>query len=133
MIREAVSEKFDVPYGVPQGSCLVPLLFTIYASKLSDVIEKHLPISHYYADDTPLYIAFRRTEERGESDAVIAMERCVEDIRLWMSEDKLIINPDKTEFLLIGTRQQIAKINLSHITVSATDIAPPPPNLLLRI
>jgi hypothetical protein len=95
-IRGTVSEKFDVPHGVPQGSCLGPLLFTIYASKLFDVIEKHLPISHCYADDTQLYIAFSPTEERGESDAVIAMERCIEDIRVWMSEDKLIMNADKT-------------------------------------
>ena len=125
-IRGTVSEKFDVPHGVPQGSCLGPLLFTIYASKLFDVIEKHLPISHCYADDTQLYIAFSPTEERGESDAVIAMERCIEDIRVWMSKDKLIMNADKTEFLLIGTRQQLAKVNLSHITVGAMDIAPQP-------
>ncbi|CAB3982917.1 Hypothetical predicted protein [Paramuricea clavata] len=51
VIRGTVSEKFDVLHGVPQGSCLGPLLFTIHASKLFDVIEKHLPISHCYADD----------------------------------------------------------------------------------
>jgi hypothetical protein len=43
-----------------------------------------------------------------------------------MSKDKLIMNADKTEFLLIGTRQQLAKVNLSHITVGAMDIAPQP-------
>jgi hypothetical protein len=121
-IHGTVSEKFHVPH----GSCLGPLLLTIFASKLFDVIEKHLPISHCYADDTQLYIAFSPTEERGESDAVIAMERCIEDIRVWMSEDKLIMNADKTEFLLIGTRQQLAKVNLSHIMVRAMDIAPQP-------
>ena len=127
VIRGTVSAKFDAPRGVPQGSCLGPLLFIIYASKLFDVIEKHLPVSHCYADDTQLYIAFCPTEERGESDAVYAMERCIEeDIRIWMSEDKMVMNAEKTEFLLIGTRQQLAKINLSHITVGATDIVPQP-------
>ena len=80
LIRGNVSEKLDVPHGVPQGSCLGPLLFTMYASKLFDVIEKHLPVLHCYADDTQLYIAFSPTEETGESDAVSAMEHCIEDI-----------------------------------------------------
>ena len=122
VIRGTVSEKFDVP----QGSCLGPLLFIIYASKLFGVIEKHLLVSHCYADDTQLYIAFSPTEERGESNAVYAMERCIEDISIWMSKDKMVMNAEKTEFLLISTRQQLAKINLSHITVGAMDIVPQP-------
>ena len=44
--------------------------------------------------------------------------KCVEVLRNWMIKDKLMINDDKTEFLLIGTRQQPAKINTAcSITV----------------
>lgn len=63
VIRGNVSEKFDVLHGVPQGYCLGPLLFTMYASKMFDVIEKHLPVSHCYAGDTQLYITFSPTEK----------------------------------------------------------------------
>jgi len=35
--------------------------------------------------------------------AVCSMEACVEDLRRWMIKDKLMLNDDKTEFVLIGT------------------------------
>ena len=54
-----VSDKFQLTHGVPQGSCLGPLLFTLYVSKLFDTIKGHLPHVHTYADDTQLYLAFK--------------------------------------------------------------------------
>ena len=57
-INESYSDSFDVRYGVPQGSCLWPLLFTMYAGKLFEVIETHLPDVLAYADDTQLYLSF---------------------------------------------------------------------------
>ena len=67
----AVSDKFDLRYGVPQGSCLGPLLFTIYGSTMFDVVEKHLPTVHCYADDSQLYIS-----HSGQADAVASIEHC---------------------------------------------------------
>ena len=109
-VRGTVSDKFDLRYGVPQGSCLGPLLFTVYASALFDVLEKHLPNVHCYADDSQLYISFSPKAHSGQADAVASIEHCIQDIRQWMSQDKLVMNDAKTELLLIGTRQQLGKI-----------------------
>ena len=44
-----------------------------------------------------------------------AMQNCIKDIHLWMEHDKLLLNEEKTEFLIVGTRQQLAKVNIAHI------------------
>ena len=85
---QALSEKFELSYGVPQGSCLGPLLYTIYASELLDIIEKHLPDAHTYANDTQLYLSFKPAATSSQDDAIAAIEACIKDIRAWMSRNK---------------------------------------------
>ena len=58
-IKKTLSQPFDLKWGVPQGSCLRPLLFTIYTQNLFPILESHLPTSYTYADDTPInYLVF---------------------------------------------------------------------------
>ena len=49
-----LSDSFPLAQGVPQGSCLGPLLLTVYTSELFDIVGRHLPSVHSYADDTQL-------------------------------------------------------------------------------
>ena len=124
-IDGVLSSNFNLKFGVPQGSCLGPLLFSLYASKLFKIVESHLPNSHCYADDTQLYIAFRSGNDLEETAAITAMESCIADVSRWMHSDKLKLNSDKTECLLIGTRQQLQKVsNISTLSVGDSQIAP---------
>ena len=44
------------------GSCLGPLLFVLYFSKLFEITGCYLPNVHVYADDTQLYISISRSK-----------------------------------------------------------------------
>ena len=124
MVQGNLSQSLILDFGVPQGSCLGPLLFTIYASKLFDVIKGHLPTVHCYADDTQLYVSFSPNKNTGQYEAVNAIQHCVDDIRNWMTNDKLLLNDEKTEFLMIGTKPQRAKVNIDHILIGDSVIRP---------
>ena len=52
------------------------------------------------------------------------MERCIEDIRHWMVSDRFLLNDDKTEFLLIGTRQQLNRVESLPLRVGTMDMEP---------
>ena len=130
LVRGYLSKKFELNCGVSHGSCLGPLLFTIYTSSLLEVVEKYLPSVHCYADDTQLYVSFHpadETDETGHLDAITAVNCCIKAIGCWMRENKLFLNEEKTQFLLIGTKQQLAKVDNRHIKVGKVNIAPHSP------
>ena len=78
-VNGTFSNTFALECGVPQGSCLGPLLFTIYTSKLFEIIRSHLPSAHAYADDTQLYMSFRPSDSLSELEAATALENCILD------------------------------------------------------
>ena len=94
-----MSNHFDLDCGVPQGSYLGPLLFVVYVSKPFTIIEKRLPKVHCFADDMQLYLSFTPDDTSSLDDVSIS------DLRNWMIRDRLAINDDQTELILIGTRQ----------------------------
>ena len=107
-----------------QGSCLGPLLFLIYVSKLFRVVEDQLPHVHCYADDTQIYLSFKPISNTSQEDAVRAMECCIEKIRRWLIHDRLLLTDDKTEFIIIGTRQQLNKLQAMNIKVGGSERKP---------
>ena len=113
-LDNCLSKSVDLPFGVPQGSVLGPLLFVLYTTPLSTVVDGQSMPHHLYADDTQLYISF----SAGDSEsALLRLQQCLESVQQWMLANKLKLNPDKTEFLLIGHEQQRAKY-LSRFPIS---------------
>ena len=71
---------------------------------LTLTISKHKGIKfHFYADDSQVYI---HLSQRNASAAFEKLNRCLDDVKEWMSTSKLKLNPDKTEFIIFGSRDR---------------------------
>ncbi len=96
-IGEFSSSSVSITCGVPQGSILGPILFSLYLLPLRFIFESHKVSYHIYADDTQLYFPLK-----SGSDSVSSLLACLEDIKNWMENNFLQLNQNKTEVILFG-------------------------------
>ena len=95
-IRDTHSQCVQLPCGVPQGSVLGPLQFSIYCIELSSVFESHQLSYHIYADDSQLYVEFPRDQPAQAVTAANRLSRCITGVRAWLLLNNLMLNRDKT-------------------------------------
>ena len=100
------SDPVKLSCNVPQGFILGPVLFTLYTTSLASIINHHNLNHHFYASDTQLPNSALpeniKTLLKTTSD-------CYSDIKNWMTHNKLRLNSEKTEAMLIGTRSKHIK------------------------
>ena len=99
-VNGRVSNLDDIKYGVPQGSCLGPLLFLIYINDLP--LSLKFSKVNMYADDA--IISF-------SANSIYTINNAVNEylmlLKTWLDENKPSLNVTKTQSLLIGSRYRI--------------------------
>ena len=121
MINNETSDVKTLNYGVPQGSKLGPILFNTYIAPLSEIAKKHNVEDQKYADDEQLILAFNPNSCDANS-AKTKMEKCIDDIRTFLNDNKLCNNGDKTEIILFGARARLDKLKIDNLEVDRTKI-----------
>ena len=119
-IKGVLSELSELAYGVPQGSVLGPIEFCIYTIPLGAILRHYNIQYHIYADDTQLYCSF---DLKSPSETISSISACISDIRTWMIRNKLKINDDKTEFLLITSPRAKFSENI-ELSIGQANIIP---------
>ena len=91
-----------VQIGVPQGSILGPLLFTLYINDLPDYLE-HCDVT-LYADDTVLFIS-----DKSLHNIKSYMNLDLEKLNNWLKLNHLTLSISKSKFMIIGSSQRLNK------------------------
>ena len=107
------SKLQDIKCGVPQDSCLGPLLVLIYVNDLPFALDRTK--ATIYADDTSISFS-----SRSVTDLTQVINTDLDSIRLWLEGNELSLNVTKTQSMILGSADDCGVLDLTMIWLVPT-------------
>ena len=95
-INNTFSDLHNLKYGVPQGSILGPILYSLYVAEIEEIASSYNINVHVYADDVILYAS---------SDCISEFKECIDKINQWTSANYLKLNNKKTQLMCLSPKR----------------------------
>ena len=118
------SSSFSLRYGVPQGSVLGPVLFSLYITPVTDIIKSYELLYHCYADDIQIYASHNPADALSTASVIQRFQSCIIDIRRWMSAHSLRLNHAKTELINFISPHQLTRYGRQTLSIDDVQIIP---------
>ena len=118
-IHSTVSDPIPIEYGVPQGSILGPLLFSIYINDPSEAPQNCS--TECYVDNTKLFVSFHSQDTQQIAEE---MNEDLLRVRNWCFRNRLLLNPDQTRLIVFGSQQMTSKLHEFRLSLLGKDISP---------
>ena len=115
-VETTTSDNVPLKCGVPQGSVLGPVIFTLYTAPIQRIIRKHGVKHHKYADDIQLYVEYDPAVPGAREEAIRRLEACIKEILIWMSIRMLKLNDDKTEMVIFCSKHHLGQYVIKPVS-----------------
>ena len=118
-IGSSVSLPLTISHGVPQGSILGPMLFTLYMNDLPNLVL-HSKVESY-VDDSKLFLSFSAFSA---DDGCQKLLEDLNQVAAWCCQNKLLINPEKSKLILFGVKSYLRDVSSFQLTFLGKQLKP---------
>src|SRR6218665_2985325 len=127
ILKSLAAKFFSVPHKLgarspPMDICLRPLLYLLYTADIGSLLTQLGLMHHLFADAVQAYV---HTVPLAAETVLTQMSQDIDVLTSWMADNRLLLNPSKTQAIWLGGHRQLAKIDgqrlsslFPHITFS---------------